>query len=532
MLRDEASIPVVEVKMSVYDILMSIKMAENYTDKFAIIGYSNITKCAKSLCTLLKYNWDIVTIDRSTDIKKLLLSMKAQDYGMIICDMVTSRMAGDMGLNCILITSGIESIETAFDEAIELENSFKAIKAEKSLITNALRKFDEKLIIYDRNKSVRFSSFNIGSDNKELFGIINAAWDKFLNNSEYELIKKQKDTCIAIKSRSFHNCGEAMLALYISEKRLNYLLDDASVDFYNRQELFDSEFTWYYNTSSYVGDLRKTIESYSATSFPIFILGEIGTGKDKAAHIIYENGSYKNKPLCIIDCSLINERRFTSLLTSDASPLNDVHSTIYFKNIGDLKPAQAQDLFQMIEQTKMTARNRLIFSFITSEENNEDSPICCYLMNNMSCLTLRLQPLRERAADIPSISALYINQLNTMLGKQIIGFEDEAMELLKKFAWQHNLDQFKRIVKELFILTDSYYIGTDAVGKALKREAVKSKAHQSLSAGGINIHQPMHQINYEIIQALMNEDGMNQEKISKMLGVSRSTIWRIIKNHE
>ena len=56
MISANVTIPVVEVEISVYDILRAIKLAENYSNRFAIIGYPAITNCAKMLCNLLQYD--------------------------------------------------------------------------------------------------------------------------------------------------------------------------------------------------------------------------------------------------------------------------------------------------------------------------------------------------------------------------------------------------------------------------------------------------------------------------------------------
>ncbi|WP_334196206.1 helix-turn-helix domain-containing protein [Muricomes intestini] len=44
--------------------------------------------------------------------------------------------------------------------------------------------------------------------------------------------------------------------------------------------------------------------------------------------------------------------------------------------------------------------------------------------------------------------------------------------------------------------------------------------------------QTLDDINYQIIQTVLNEEHGNKEKTSKRLGISRSTLWRILKNHE
>ena len=55
LIRSAVEIPVVEVSISVYDVLRAIKLAENYSGKFIIAGFSGITYYARLLCDLLQY---------------------------------------------------------------------------------------------------------------------------------------------------------------------------------------------------------------------------------------------------------------------------------------------------------------------------------------------------------------------------------------------------------------------------------------------------------------------------------------------
>ena len=94
----------------------------------------------------------------------------------------------------------------------------------------------------------------------------------------------------------------------------------------------------------------------------MLILGENGTGKGKAASLIYKQSNYKHAPFYSIDCSLIKERKWHSLLNNENSPLNEVDSTVFFEKADALSLEQIGDLFQYIDQTKLCTRMRLIVS--------------------------------------------------------------------------------------------------------------------------------------------------------------------------
>lgn len=74
-------IPVIEVSLSVYDILRAIKLAENYADRYAIIGFPGITRSAHLLCDLLQYKIDIFTVHSKDQVQETLKDLKKKDTG-------------------------------------------------------------------------------------------------------------------------------------------------------------------------------------------------------------------------------------------------------------------------------------------------------------------------------------------------------------------------------------------------------------------------------------------------------------------
>ena len=105
--------------MSVYDVLRAIRLAQNYNGKFAIVGFPSITRCSRLLCDILQYDTiDLVTINGRDEIRRCLETLKKQGYSIVVGDMTTTIQAKLTGINGILITSGGESIEAAFDHAV------------------------------------------------------------------------------------------------------------------------------------------------------------------------------------------------------------------------------------------------------------------------------------------------------------------------------------------------------------------------------------------------------------------------------
>ena len=528
LLRQELDIPVVEIPLSVYDMLRAIKLAENYNDKFAIVGYDNITHCAHTLCDLLQYQIDVFTINDDSDVSETLTELKEQNYHMVLCDMISSISARQIGMNSILITSGPESIKDAFDDAIRLYHSQQFTNMQKELFRTLIFESDLNVLLFNEKQELMMSSFGDSTDETEIVQFIKQHISYLTSQTELQTERKFKSYILSIHSRQLQCQDQSFYSVYITKKESVSCSSTAGIYTYSREELAEQDSFSYCGNASYVGSLRATIDDYSASASPVLIIGECGTGKDRTATILFETGLYCSNLFHMIDCKLVSEKKWVYLLENESSPFCSLHSTIYLKNIQDLTDAAASKLIVLLRDTNVSKRNRLIFS-ILADEYNIRSPFADYLMNQLTCLTLRIPPLRERQEDIPNIASICINQLNALLGKTIIGFHSDALALLQSFSWPQNLEQFKRILKELVTTVHTPYITKEATQIQLKKEIAFTGS--SVQHCSINLDQTLEEINYDIAHLILKEEHGSKGRTAERLGISRSTLWRMLKLH-
>ena len=529
MISKTIDIPLLEVPISIGDILQAIKLAQNYHEKFAIVGFSGITNYANLICSLLQYEINVYTIHHVDEVPVLLERLKQEGYTMVLCDMIASTVARQIGLNAVLIMSGSESIENVFNQAVKVCHIYSEVKNKAMLFESALKHNLLDIIIYKESGEMLFSSLENNKKNKPIFSLLKSSFHHFLNNDTYCIRKQMDGKIISVNVKKATVCKEATVMVYLKMTEKMPAFEYGGMRFWNKNEYESEQFSDYNITINSIGNTRTVIEQYSLSSLPVMITGETGTGKDAAASFLYVNGPYQSSPCCVIDCGIISEKHWNSLLKKPLSSFNDIDSTIYFKNVGKLTDTQFNALCQLIECSNLSKRNRIIFSFVTNGEQNEQNKIYNYLTNTVSCLVLNLLPLRLRTKDLPGLSALYINQLNFQLGKQIIGFEPDALSLIQNYYWPQNLYQFKRILKELVIITDNFYITKENVASCLKKEEEVLGLSSVPPKYNLNINQSLDKINYDIIRAVLSEEKNNQKKAAQRLGISRSTIWRILK---
>lgn len=527
LIRSTVELPVIDIPISVYDVLRTIKLAENYSGKFVIAGFSSITNCSRILCDLLQYDIDIFTFTSENDILPTLRKAYENGCTLALCDMAGSKAAQTLGMNSLFISSGTESINAAIDEAVKLVRSSQHVHKQKDLFQALLSDEEREFMIYDPAGNLWFSSLTDNDRNIALMNLINTYLKAFLKVPDQTVTRQIRDKIYVLTNRHLIYENQKYTAITIRQQMALFSDDSSEVTIYNRLDHTSQEYSNEYSSSHHVGNTATLIQEYSKNTFPVLIIGETGTGKDKIARQLYENSPNNTAPLYIINCELIGERKWNTLLNSIESPFAATNATFYIKSLASLSKTQLDNLFSYIDNSRLSKRNRLIFSITLGNVSQEQDVLCrSYLENRLSCLTLRLPPLRERINDLSSITALYIHRMNITIGKQIIGFEAEAMDLMNSFPWPGNLDQLHHVIKELVVITQTPYI-TYADTKAIldAEPAISCNDPQTT----LNLSATLDEMNYQIIQWVLAEEHGNKEKTAKRLGISRSTLWRMLK---
>lgn len=528
LIQSAVELPVIDISISVYDILLSIKLAESYNGKFVIAGFPGITANAHLLCDLLQYDIDIITFKDSADAVNHLKKAKENGCTLVLCDVTGARAAKDIGLNYNLVTSGRESIENAVAEAVKLVHSSNYVHKQKDLFQSLLTEDDREFLIYSPAGTLWFSSIAIDEMNTSLMNFVQTYIKSFLKVPNQTVSHQIRDNVYTLYNRHLIYEDQKYTAITICKSPALTAEDDPGFQIYNIDNTSSNDFADAYNGTGKAGKIAQIVEEYAKSHLPVLILGENGTGKGKAASLIYKQSNYKHAPFYSIDCSLIKERKWHSLLNNENSPLNEVDSTVFFEKADALSLEQISDLFQYIDQTKLCTRMRLIVSLSTNNSNQPAfATIRTFMENHLSCLTLNLPPLRERIDDFSGITALYLHRFNVSLGKQIIGFDVDAMEKMLSYNWPNNLDQLQHVLKELVTITKTPYISCDTVETILKQEPDYGRVFDD----SVKFEGTLDEINYQIILQVLHEEHDNKEKTARRLGISRSTLWRILKNN-
>lgn len=525
-------IPVVEVGLSVYDILRVIKLSENYSGKYAIVGFPNITADAHLLCELLRYKIDIFTVYQENEVEGMLSDLIAQGYQMVLCDMITHTTAKRLGLNALLITSGKESISAALHQAVKLSTNYHILQSEKRFYLDILEGENDQIIILKEDGEVFFSTAD-EEQQPALYELLQKDLPSVLSGKMHKFFKNLNGTLYSFTCRTLSFLGEQYAVFYFSSNSVPFATSKYGIRFSNLQEEEDIFFNNFFSITNSSTTIRTAVQNINQTSFPVMISGETGSGKEQVARIIYSESRLCGNPLITANCTLLNERSWNYLTNHYNSPFNDNNNTIYLKDINALSNERRRQLLSIIIDTNLCRRNRMIFSY--SCPTGQGLPAdAMEFVNLLSCVTIHLPPLREHANEIPTLASLYLNMLNVSMTNQIIGLDPDALKLLQEYSWPYNYTQFKRILNELALVTTTPYIRAEHVSALLEKNkepmaSVLSNAAKSEEKYSLDLDRPLCDITKEIIQIVLAETNGNQSAAAKKLGIGRSTLWRYLK---
>lgn len=525
-IREVTDLPVVSIQLSVYDVLRAIKMAENYSNLYAIVGFPSITEPAHTLCDLLRLDMDIITIHSMDETNRALDRLREGGYKMVVSDMVTHTLARQKGFDAFLITSGVESLHDAFAQAVQISDRFRQLRRQNQLLEGIARTRSGNTVVLDKDGQLVYAARETPSP--KLLELLRAKIPDISPASPLRFFHSEGSEFTRVTAHRLRAGWEHYYVFHCQLSQIPLRSSKNGLRFFDEAEAMQQFMHSFYSISGAMGVLEEQVNAIAPTRQPVMILGEVGTGKEQIARALYLRSPLVNSPLAVVDCSLMTDKNWEYLFNHYASPLNEGGCTVYFQHLELLSHQYQQELLAVATETNLPRRVRLLFSAACVEGQPLPEPVQV-LRSQLGCLTLQLPTLRSRRDELPSLASLYLSSLNAELGKQIIGFDPRASEQLLQYDWPNNYTQFKQVLQELVTLTDSAYIRGSAVAEVLDRERSTYHSEAAVSAPAAEAASgTLDEIVMNAIHRTLAAVDGNQTAAAKRLGISRTTLWRYL----
>ena len=285
-----------------------------------------------------------------------------------------------------------------------------------------------------------------------------------------------------------------------------------------------------------VRKVKKEAEKYAATSSTVLITGESGTGKEMMAQAIHNLSKRRKGPFVAINCSAFTE----SLLESELFGYEDGAftggirggkagvfeladgGTLFLDEIGDMPYILQNRLLRVLQEhvvmrvggSKVIPVDVRIIAATNQDLKQaiEANQFRLDLFFRLDVLRIRMPALRERTSDIPLLANIFLVKMNQRY-KTKKSFAPDVLRYLAQLPWIGNVRQLRNIVERVVLMTEGYTITLNQIRQVTADDITES----------VNDEEGQNQI-----ERLLQE-GKNYSEIARILGVSRSTLWRMRK---
>ncbi len=291
------------------------------------------------------------------------------------------------------------------------------------------------------------------------------------------------------------------------------------------------------------------IPRVAESHLPVLIQGESGTGKELVARAIHGHSLRKRRPFLSENCAAIPESLLESELFGhvrgaftgadrDRAGLFEQADggTLFLDEIGDMRPSMQARLLRVLQEGELrrvggqriirvdvrliTATHRHLSDEVDAGRFRED------LLYRLQVLVIQLPPLRDRPGDVPLLVDHFLRRISRERGQSVPKIRSNVMALLEQYTWPGNVRQLENHIQRLALLAGDGPITMATVesDRGLRRALLGERAGQT------PVYSLEHNEREQIRQALGATHG-NRTQAAKLLGISRATIFRKIKEY-
>lgn len=291
-------------------------------------------------------------------------------------------------------------------------------------------------------------------------------------------------------------------------------------------------------------EVYELLHEVAPTRATVLIEGETGTGKELIANAVHHNSPRSPRPFIKVNCAALSEGlleselfghvkgAFTGAIADKPGRFELANGgTLFLDEIGDITLHTQVKLLRVLQEgefervggTKtikvdvrvIAATNKDLKAAVEKGEFRED------LYYRLKVVPIHLPPLRERKDDIPLLVRHFIEKFNREMGREVTNLSPRAMELLMEYHYPGNIRELEHIMEHAFVRCQGRTILPENLPRELQNVDIIDKAMDS--------EEPLKELEKETILRTLNETGWKSQEAARRLKISRTTLWRRMK---
>jgi transcriptional regulator with PAS, ATPase and Fis domain len=284
------------------------------------------------------------------------------------------------------------------------------------------------------------------------------------------------------------------------------------------------------------------------TGCNVLISGESGTGKELFARYLHEHGGRPDGPFVAVNCGAFNEEllanelfgnekgAFTGAIGKKGLIEAANGGTLFLDEITEMSPAMQVKLLRVIQEKEVlplgatrpvkvdvrfiAASNRDMKEWVTEGRFRQD------LYFRLNVVNLHIPPLSQRREDIPLLAHHFLARSAPLMGKNVEGFSEEALALLKAYDFPGNVRELENIVERGVALCQGDTLEAAHLPDDLRELSIRTFRKKEGRIPTLDEQER------DYIHWVLEEANGNQTVAAQILGIDRVSLWRKLKRYE
>ncbi|MCI0553483.1 MAG: sigma 54-interacting transcriptional regulator [Anaerolineae bacterium] len=303
-------------------------------------------------------------------------------------------------------------------------------------------------------------------------------------------------------------------------------------------------------SSMMVRRARGLARTATAARASVMIRGERGTGKNMLAAAIHNNGPRREEPFVVLGCAYIQPDQMVVDLLGFGDGVSEQEpwgrpgklelaqgSTIYFQDVEKLTREAQAILLDILELGIVRHPDRrhpiavdvrvIASSSADMEKLIRDGYFRSDLYYQLSTFEINLPSLRERIEDLPALTEEMLKSVSSQFNEPL-HLTDEALEILKEYDWSGNLRELDAVLH----LAASQAKGQVDITPDHLPDFVFNQVHKEKEGPMPLRISSLHEIQREAVIRSARQTHGNVTQMALRLGVSRTTVWRKLREFD
>lgn len=562
IIREAATKPVIAVKINGYDVLLALLRAREIGHGVGIISYRNIISELDAVKNLLDISVMQYAYSSIVEIRDQMRIMAAQGVRVIVGSSLVVDLAQQYGMVGILAYS-TDSLRAAFEEALDIGRVSRSGHERLREITRVLSSLRHPVLAVDRwNRIIALNppmETVVGMASAELIGKYLEDIAPPLSLSETTrtgredkalLLRFRRQEWVAMRT-PIRDANEIVGAVLTLQSPQTIHDADATLRVRRKRSVLHAKHTF----ADLVGgsqSFRRAVEKakrYAVTELTIAIHGESGSGKEMFAQAIHNGSARADGPFVAVNCAAFpeslleselfgyEEGAFTGGRRGGRSGLFETaHTgTLFLDEIGDMPIHLQTRLLRVLQEREvvrlgsvqpipidvriLTATHQPLERLVSEGKFRSD------LFYRINTLEMTVPPLRDRQEDIEELAVSMLAVRLRGYGVQIPASRILAplLPAMKEYAWHGNVRELENICERIAAYVNSV---PDPLNISLYEWLDEMPQLRGAAGGAASV------MLAESIGAVVTRYGGNRTKAAEALGISRSTLWRKLRQEK